>query len=261
MVQIRFLRSKFDIIPIIRTRTERFQDTVQRDAKVKNFTYAINTNFYAFGAYTRLSTALTSDPSSAEEIRPEGHIIREQMIIAGSSRPDDYYLSFNRERVISGKISDAFSSGIGNPPINSTTAIGGLGPIIINGLKYGIENKYSEDLPNAIQFGEPSPTDRLFLTQRSSKKFSSFASRGRRVGKTCIGVSNTELTLLVQRHGDPEGQTLEEIRDYFFDRGCVHAVFFDGSDSAMFFENGKFLVSQGENKDETCVAGVGFVVW
>lgn len=53
------------------------------------------------------------------------------------------------------------------------------------------------------------------------------------------------------------GKSISAVRDAFLAKGCGHAVFFDGSDSAMLFQNGEFKVRQGEDKDETCVAGLG----
>ena len=51
------------------------------------------------------------------------------------------------------------------------TGIGGLCPLIVNGLKYGISNTYNKTLTGAVLKGEPLPQHKKYLTQRSNSKY------------------------------------------------------------------------------------------
>jgi len=77
-------------------------------------------------------------------------------------------------------------------------------------------------------------------------------------GKTCIGISPSKVIISVHQDG-VKGSSLGDIRDSFIKQKCRYAAFFDGSDSSMLFENGKFIINMGQDKNELCTAGILFV--
>ena len=56
-----------------------------------------------------------------------------------------------------------------------------------------------------------------------------------------------------------KGSSLNDIRNSFVKEKCRYAAFFDGSDSSMLFENGRFVISMGQDKNELCTAGILFI--
>ncbi|WP_354960746.1 hypothetical protein [Chryseobacterium sp. Bi04] len=66
------------------------------------------------------------------------------------------------------------------------------------------------------------------------------------------------MIITVQEDGI-NGPSLDGMRDYFKKLGCKYAAFFDGSDSAMLFENGKFTINMGQDKNELCTSGIALV--
>ncbi|GAA5165036.1 hypothetical protein [Viridibacterium curvum] len=253
------IKPPFEIRPVLRKRKEYFSETVAREGKT--LSVVINANFYdlsGFGALSALSGHPRLDPDNTTV---QGIVVHNKTVIAGTKRPQDFFIAYYKEKAVSGDLTQAFVSGKGDPPTDSSVGLSGLGPLIINGLAYGSRNQYlAGTAANAPPIGEPGEFASS-LRQRSSAKFTAFAKRDAdeefQLGKTCLGVSANRLFIYVQAHGTP-GKSIGDVRDKFIAQGCKHAVFFDGSDSAMLFQNGQFKVSQGEDKDETCVIGLGF---
>ncbi|MHC9243723.1 phosphodiester glycosidase family protein [Pseudomonas aeruginosa] len=257
-------KGSLDLVPVIRTKEELFSTTVQNYNKSRKVTAIINTNFYDVTKAGLLDALSGDDPVPADATTPLGKVIYNGKHAIGVSEPLNFYIAYFKDRFPNeGGIYSAFSSGQGDPPSSCTCGIGGLGPLIINGLSYGKTNKYSSGAPkDAPSIGEPPPAAKKFLVQRSSAKFTAFAVNDAkyqsRIGKTCLGVGKDNICIFVQQHGD-SGMSLDEVRDEFLSYGCQHAVFFDGSDSSLLFTDvDGFVVTQDHNKDETCVAGLAF---
>lgn len=259
---VREIENDFELKPILRTKEELFSTTVARTYNDEKFSFIINANFYDVTVSAMMDLKMGNDPVPAEETIPIGHVIYNKKKITGKSASQDFYIASKETTVCSGNdYSKIFQSGQGDTPSNVAIGFGGLGPIILNGLEYGHENKYKKGAPkDAILKGEPSKEAKKYLIQRSSSKFTSFSindkKQGYKLGKTCFGVSKKGLYVIVQQHGDT-GWSFQKVKEYFLKKECIHAVFMDGSDSALFYENNKFLAKQAENKDETCVIGIG----
>jgi hypothetical protein len=260
---IKEIESDFQIEPILRTKEELFSETVSRVSKEKEYSFVINANFYDLTYAAKLDALNGHDPVPAEGTIPLGRVVFNKKPLTGTSANQDFYIAAKESTICSGDdFSKLFQSGQGDTPSNVEIGFGGLGALILNGLEYGHKNKYKKGAPkNAILKGKPSPEARKFLIQRSSSKYTSFSAndkrQGNKLGKTCLGISKKGLYVIVQQHGKP-GWSVQKVKDYFLDKKCIHAVFFDGSDSSMLYEDGKFLAKQGENKDETCIIGIGF---
>jgi hypothetical protein len=156
-----------------------------------------------------------------------------------------------------------FESGAGDPPLSGATwsAIGGVGPLIIGGLKYGAGNLYKAGAPaGAPSAGAPPPAAAPYLTQRNNATFTSVEARPVPTGKTILAshTANQRLLIAVQGHGKTPGMNYTTIRDRLAALGFDHAVFLDGSDSAFMAVGGRMLSTPGENKDEAMVVGLGF---
>lgn len=254
-------QGKLLIRPVIRTKEEFFSQTVLNYLSTKKPSVVINGNFYDLTRSGYIDVATGNDPVAADNTLPLGLVVQNGTKVSGTSAPQDFFIAFSDYTDISKSMLNGVKTGQGDPPLlTKWTGFGGLGPIIIDGLPYGRHNKYSAGAPKAAPLVGPPPQEaKEFLTQRSSAKFSAFAARdaesGSMLGKTCVGVSPTELMIFVQEDGTT-GQSLESIRDEFIQHSCHHAVFFDGSDSSLLAEKNEILAKQGPNKDESCTIGV-----
>lgn len=160
------------------------------------------------------------------------------------------------------QILTAYSAGYGNPPLDKTFAIGGLGPLIIDGLPYGNQNEYFHLVynydPSPPLIGWPPSNIRPFLKTRSNSTYESINIQGAAKGKTCIGISESGIYIYSQRDNAASGYTLDAVRNMFINYSCRHAVFLDGSDSALLHHNGSLLITQGTWKPYTCPVGLRF---
>lgn len=276
-IELRELTGKIDIYPLIRTKEELFSTTVINSYKeiIKQLTdpktkisrkadiYIINANWYNVSYSGIIDAQNGEDPVPAYETTNLGLIYKNGEINSGTSAKDGYFISFRREIMLKeNDIRLSFKMGIGNPVGKEfpTAAFGDIGPLIINNLPYGSTNLYKEGTSNkAPLIGEPPAELKKYLTRRSSKKFAQFATKDRDEGyikgKTCLGICESKIIIAVQQDG-LKGPSLDGIRDYFLKHSCQYAAFFDGSDSAMLFENGKFKIKMGEDKNELCTAGI-----
>ena len=80
-------------------------------------------------------------------------------------------------------------------------------------------------------------------------------------GKTILAYSSAQnrILVIVQRDRAAAGQRYGVIRDKLVAAGVDHAVFLDGSDSSLLLVSGTWIVSPGQNKNESIVVGVGFM--
>jgi hypothetical protein len=251
------------MIVIHRTREEFFEVTVRRESKKYNFKAVINGNNYDVTVGGITDAALGHDPVEALHTTPKGHVVSGGKIVDGTSEPKRFYVV---ERAgPQKKKSDYFEFGFGDPPIGpgyGSAGLGGLGPVIINRLKFGDGNLYRQGVPPGAPLqGDPGPKYRPFLVQRNNNHYRGLAKKGKRTGKVVMAIcrSADKMLLLVQPDGVPIGISLDDLRDKLAQVGVDDAIFLDGSDSAMLMINNKFHIRQGENKDELTTIGLGFV--
>jgi hypothetical protein len=136
-----------------------------------------------------------------------------------------------------------------------------VGPLIINGLKYGDGNLYKPGAAaNAPTTGAPSANDAQYLIQRNNENFKDFDQQGQRRGKTVIAYAPVADKVLVvhQPEGASTGISLTDLRDKLAAVGVDSAVFLDGGDSAMLWVNGVWHTSPASRKNHTNIVGVAF---
>lgn len=152
---------------------------------------------------------------------------------------------------------DAF---FGTAPKNVRSAIGGCGPIIINGLPYGRVNKYSNGV-KGITNGEPSPENKPYLLQRSNLTYTSLSLMAPHKGKTIIAHNATRKLIFVLVLPDAKHNvSLDMIRGKLRSAQFNNAVFLDGSDSSLLMVDGQYLIRPASNKNETNTVGIGFEI-
>ena len=80
------------------------------------------------------------------------------------------------------------------------------------------------------------------------------------VGKIAIGFRQDKglLLVLIQPHASP-GINIAGFKGIMQHLGLNSAVYLDGSDSVMLMMDNNMLISQGSNKNETNITGIGFV--
>ena len=150
--------------------------------------------------------------------------------------------------------------GRGAAPLDADAALGNMGPLIINNLKFGTVNKYKPLQEDAVSKGQPAKGHRQFLVQRSNARFTDISSQSDMSGKVALAYrqDKAQLVIMIQPHGTP-GTSISGLRDIVSKIGCDSAVYLDGSDSVMLMLENNLLISQASNKNETNVTGVGFV--
>jgi len=80
------------------------------------------------------------------------------------------------------------------------------------------------------------------------------------VGKIALGFRQDkgQLLVLIQPHASA-GIGIAGFKGIMQHLGLDSAVYLDGSDSVMLMMDSNMLISQGENKNETNITGIGFV--
>lgn len=226
----------------------------------------VNGNFYDLTSSGMMDAMVGHDPVAANETTPLGQIIERGSLAGGASAAQMFYWA---QVTLSGPPAPgqtqasmrAYESGFGDPPQAPTVreALGGLGPMIIRGLRYGDGNRYRPGAPATPATGQPPAASLPYLIQRNNNTFVSAAQRPRATGKTILGYAPDRDTILVvvQQDGS-SGQTLETIRDRLFELSFTDAVFLDGSDSSCLWFDGSWRIMPGEDKDETNTIGVAF---
>lgn len=243
-----------EMMMLVRSKKEYFTEFIEREAKAKKLRMVINGSFIALGKLAAMSVVTTSgalDPSSST---PVGQVVQDGNIVAGTSSTGKFHFSQNTCGV------ERFSVGLGDPPVSSCAAIGGIAPIIVDGLPYGGYNTYKAGVPaGAPVTGDVGAKFRPFLTQKSNLMYASVLGRGATVGKTAIGYSSSKKStlVLVQQEGT-NGLDADEFRSVFIANTIDNAVFLDCSDSATLYYDGKFLARPGEDKNEFLTVAVGF---
>jgi hypothetical protein len=152
----------------------------------------------------------------------------------------------------------------GDPPAGRLlAAIGGIGPLIIRSLRYGVGNQYKPGAPKDTAepgIGQPPDAAVPYLIQRNNETFRSANARPPTTGKTILAYSseNRMLLVAVQPDGAGPGETHGSLALALAQRGFDSAVFFDGSTSATLMVDGKLEVAPAKVKDDSIDVGVGF---
>lgn len=239
---------------LVRSKKEYFTDFIDREAKAKGLKVVVNGSYIDLSFASKVAVVLRDTTRDASESMATGQVIQDGKLLAGTGSTGKFNFSQNICGV------DKFSASLGNPPSSSCSAIGGIAPIIIDDLPYGVNNQYKLGVPSGAPFtGDVAAKFKPFLTQKSNAMFASLLSLGGLVGKTAIGYSNTKQLLLIlsQEHGQL-GLDANGIRTVFKANSINNAVFLDCSDSATLYYDGKFLVKPGKNKNEFLTVAVGF---
>lgn len=246
-------KAKVRLTPIIREEEELFSETVLRSQKAAKFTLCINGSWYGSTKDGIVDAFVGNDPVPAKETINEGIALRGDGKPLGRSSPLMPYIAQKRDY--------SFEMGIGDPSPNKGhfTGIGGLCPLIINGLKYGETNLYNRELRGAVLNGEPKEAHKPFLIQRSSSRYAALLNNtDKTAGRAGIGFTPTnDLIIIVQEHGTGGGTTFDQFRDLFISKGCKNACAVDGSDSVFLWYGGKVLFKAGNFKNLTQVTGIG----
>jgi hypothetical protein len=245
---------------IRRTREELFSTTVNREGA--GMTVVVNGNYYDVSTAGKMDALAGSDPVAASATTIEGRLISNGALLAGRAAPQMFYFAQQAMPFV-GKIGSTYTTGFGDPQPGSglVSAIGGLGPLIVGGLNYGIGNTYGKGAPaGAPATGAPGAAAKPHLTQRNNNTFKASETLNAATGKTILASCTARQKLLVgvQEHGATPGIKHSQLRDRLAALGFDHAVFLDGSDSSMMMHKGTWVVRAASNKDETNVVGVGF---
>ena len=147
---------------------------------------------------------------------------------------------------------------LGDPTTEYYTGIGGLCPLIVNGLAYGEVNVYNKkDLTNPILSGEPKPEHKPYLFQRSSRKFHDL-NIASNAGKVGFGIKANGNVVIFLEENITAKMNYYAFRNLFIHERCMHAFACDGSDSVFLHLNKRWRVRAAVHKDNTQTSGIGF---
>lgn len=240
---------KTKMVPFFRVKEEKFSKTIVDQAKDNDFVVVTNGNMFGMTMGAKINAKLgnTTDP---ENIKEEGQLVLDGKIIGGEKSPYGYYIT---------EEGGVYSTGGYGAVPQKGDGIGGLMPIIINGLPYDSYNEYSKGASdNAKRKGEPNSKNKKFLLKRSSSKYHAMEDLNPRTGKTIWGYSSNKdcLIILVTPNGSQQ-MNYDSIRDELVKNSFNHAVGLDGSTSSLLYVNGHFLVRASDTKDYANEVGVG----
>jgi hypothetical protein len=232
-----------------RTRTEAFTDTIARVGPAQSFAVVINGNMYN---YAPNRAGLLWGPGNPADTTPIGLVVESGVRTVGTTQPERFFIADTLGPVF-GK-----DFGMGDPSTTSNlSAMGGLGPLVIGGLRYGTGNRYRAGTTGPA-IGAPGAAAGD-LIQRSNATYASAASRGAGTGKVAVGHSSVERKLIVVAQPDGgTGMSQDVFRDKLIGVGIDNAVFLDGSDSVTFWAGGSFHVQPGRMKNHSITIGLGF---
>jgi hypothetical protein len=247
------------LVPIVRTVEEEqatgeetIEKVVQRAQSLGDLDVCINGVWYD---YSYLS-AMDGSASTADT-KNEGEVLLANGKRYGNPSPEGYYAAQ--------RVDCSWDFGYGNlPPSGFRVGVGGLCPLVINGLKYGVGNKYSKGVPTgAPPVGDPGQKYKNFLVQRNNNKFAALQKESHGVGKSGFGVTQDgTVFVIVQAHAKP-GIPFQRFRDIFVTLNCGNAMACDGSDSVFMYRremDGKvvFKCSPGFLKNASMSVALGF---
>ena len=146
------LRDTAKMVPIVRTGEELWETTVRNAYGSKSYSVIINAQLYDVSKSGLMDALLGSDPVPAGATTPQGRSMMRGKTLAGVSAKQMFYIAYRD------KACPSYSFGFGAAPMNTTSAVGGGGPIIVNGRPYAGKNHYDPSAPNGAPVsGEPGP--------------------------------------------------------------------------------------------------------
>lgn len=252
---------------LLRTRERLFTDDAV--AQAGGAKVIVNGNMYDVTRAGIADALIGSDPVAASETTPLGQVVHHGTVLGGTAQANLFHFAQNSVALVGPPAPGEarytalmYQAGFGPAPshANVKSAIGGAGPLIVDGLKFGDGNRYRAGATGSRPAtGRPPVAARPFLTQRNNNTYIAFANRGAPVGKTIVASSYNRgrLLVLVQEDGT-SGHLLDHIRDRLFDLEFDNAVFLDGSDSSCLWHGGSWQVAPGSNKNETNTVGIAF---
>lgn len=251
---------KCKLVPIVRkdadseNNEELFSDTIKRAQAMGRFEVCTNACWFDVTSLGKSDALLGDDPVSANETINQGIALLGNGERYGNSSPLMMYAAQRQDLSWQFGQGDVPSSGF-------RVGIGGMCPLIINGLKYGTGNIYNKKINGAVIVGKPREEDIPFLIQRNNNKYAALekaAAAMPGMGKIGFGVTaEGKCYVAVQSHYTP-GMSFNEFRDIFLKFKCVNAVAGDGSDSVFMFRDNTFIVESAHNKTELMTIGLGF---
>lgn len=245
------IKGKARLVPIIREKEELFSQTVQHAASLAKLTACINACWYSLTNAGYLDTVTGSDPVLSKETKNEGFALLGTGKIYGNSYPALFYIAQKLD------YSFAMARGDLSNNLGFYTGMGGLCPLVHQGLVYGNGNRYSKSFKNAKPTGEPLPEHKAYLTQRNDNRYKALSEKPNSTGKAGIGFNSKGHVLIIAQQDGTTGVSFDEFRDMFIKYGYSNACAVDGSDSVFLWYNGGFKFMAAENKNETQTFGIG----
>ena len=233
------------VSPVLRADGETFTNTALKKNTAQKIEYIINAQQFEGSKWKAMSAGDNSNFTS------QGFTVLNSKIVTGRTSPTTFYFAVSKGQV---------SFGQGNAPADASFAVGGGIPVLVNGLKYGAKNIYSEGAPAGLpEVGDPGEANRKYLLQRSNAGYP--LQDNATVGKTVLGYnSKTKAFMLVSQQHGVNGMTLTQIRDYLSEKGYDNAISFDGSDSATLVNDNSIMTTPSGGKNNAIPSGVNFQV-
>lgn len=242
---------------VLRTRQELFTDMLKREGATMKV--IVNGVYYELsrGGYVDAMVGRAAPPA---DTTLDGEVIDSGRMIAGTTQSQRFFFAQFLLPSTQAPFWGYFA-GFGDPPGGpiDKCGVGGAGPLVISGLRYGSVNQYMTGATGPAT-GDPGSDLGKKLIQRSNLNFSSAEGRPPTTGKTILAASSSKQKLLVgvQPHGVAPGQTYASLAEGLSGQGFDHAVFLDGSDSTTMMANNVMVVSPGNRKDDTMNLAIGF---
>ncbi len=242
---------------ILRKSEETFTDVIKRvDTKQQDF--AINTQMFDYSSKTDYISAgfPGASPRNINDYTPQGLNIENGENLRGRSSKQTFYFSRSQDDC-------SWSCGFGNVPSDSNFGFGGGTPLIVDGLKYGTENIYTDDAPDSVKkvgkIGSIPAESLKYVKQKSNGVYT--GQNTSTVGKTIIGLNSKDGTwVIVSQQQGADGYTLDQIRDALYDMGYDNVLGFDGSTSSTLGIDGDAVVEPDRRKNNTVNTGVNLSV-
>lgn len=134
------MKDSIKMVPFVRDEEELFSNTTARAISKHGFRVVINGQFYSLTQMGVIDALAGSDPVAAKHTTPNGLVVSNKSALSGRSAPQMFYVANQLKEV------RRYRFGFGQSPTNVDSAIGGCGPLIINGLKYGVVNKFTNGI-------------------------------------------------------------------------------------------------------------------
>ncbi|OWP73989.1 RHS repeat-associated core domain-containing protein, partial [Flavobacterium oreochromis] len=235
---------------VIRKSNQTISEALKINDKPNKDDYSFNLNLYKLkddSFSSKYNYRTSTEPQPMKNFTAEGLVIEDGKRIAGASSDKTFYFA---------KVSGVWTSGEGNPPSNSSIALGGGIPVYVNGTKYGVGNIAKSNAPSAIPSrGNPNNVPLKYFKQRNNDGYEDLNDPN--VGKTVLAYNSKDKSwMVVSQQDDTDGMTLDAIRDNLISKGYDSIVAFDGSTSSTLIHNKSTLVEPAEYKDNAVPVGV-----